>query len=172
MSAVAAAKAKAGAAAKAAAGGEPTTPPEERAHAAAVRHGAGTGTGAGTGGVARAELPPSRIDMDCRQKYVLCEVRGPGADEKRYIVRGSRLASYHVNCAEPLLEELKACEGVEYSVLGGGRIEASSERRTIQVYGHSYGFPWANDEFKHDVAAAVLKLLYPAYLVTTSNEGY
>ncbi len=110
--------------------------------------------------------------MDCRQKYVLCEVRRPGEEEKRYIVRGSRLASYHVNCAEPLLEELKACGGVEYSVLGGGRIEASSERRSVLVYGHSYGFPWANDEFKHDVAAAVLKLLYPTYTVTTSNEGY
>ncbi len=171
MSAVAGANAKAGAGAKAAAEGEPTTTPEERAHAAAVRHGAGAGAGAGKGFV-RAKLPPSRIDMDCRQKYVLCEVRGAGEDDKHYIVRGSRLASYHVNCAEPLLEELKACEGVEYSVLGGGRIEASSARRAIRVYGHSYGFPWANQEFKHDVAAAVLKLLYPAYAVTTSNEGY
>ena len=57
-------------------------------------------------------------------------------------------------------------------VLGGGRIEMDSRRKSIHVFGHSYGFPWRGGVFRHDLTQAVCRRAYPDFEVTTSNDGY
>ena len=138
--------------------GEPTTTAEERAEAATLRTTEG----------AAAEVAPTVAGCvfagPGRQKYVLVQA---GA---RYFVRGDPRASYHMDAARPLVEELRAME-VAHEVLGGGRIQFEPEKKTIHIYGHSMGFPWQG-EYRHDLSAKVCQEAYPDFAVTTSNEGY
>jgi hypothetical protein len=138
-------------------GGEPTTTAEERAEAATLR----TTEGA-------AEVAPTVAGCvfagPGRQKYVLVQAG------TRYFVRGDPRASYHMDAARPLVEELRAME-VAHEVLGGGRIQFEPDAKTIHIYGHSMGFPWQG-EYRHDLSAKVCQEAYPDFAVTTSNEGY
>ena len=139
-------------------GDEPTTTAEERAEAATLR----------TTDGAAAEVAPTVAGCvfagPGRQKYVLVQAG------TRYFVRGDPRASYHMDAARPLVEELRAME-VAHEVLGGGRIQFEPDAKTIHIYGHSMGFPWQG-EYRHDLSAKVCQEAYPDFAVTTSNEGY
>mmetsp|Transcript_22527 Transcript_22527/g.58656 ORF Transcript_22527/g.58656 Transcript_22527/m.58656 type:complete len:177 (+) Transcript_22527:220-750(+) len=137
--------------------GEPTTTAEERAEAATLR------TTEGAAAVAPT-VAGCVFAGPGRQKYVL------GQAGTRYFVRGDPRASYHMDAARPLVEELRAME-VAHEVLGGGRIQFEPEKKTIHIYGHSMGFPWQG-EYRHDLSAKVCQEAYPDFAVTTSNEGY
>ena len=79
--------------------------------------------------------------------------------------------------AEPGAMKLKEIKteldelGVRYEVLGGGRIKHDSAAKKIEIYGFSYGFPWA-DEPRHDLSAEAVRAAFPDFEVTTSNAGY
>ena len=73
--------------------------------------------------------------------------------------------------AAPTLALLRS-RGAVYEVLGGGRIVRDDERKTIDIFGYSVGFPWENDVFRHEDSAKVVRDALPQYTVTTSNEGY
>ena len=136
---------------------EPTTTAEERAEAATLR------TTEGAAAVAPT-VAGCVFAGPGRQKYVLVQAG------TRYFVRGDPRASYHMDAARPLVEELRAME-VAHEVLGGGRIQFEPEKKTIHIYGHSMGFPWQG-EYRHDLSAMVCQEAYPDFAVTTSNEGY
>ena len=137
--------------------GEPTPTAEERAEAATLR------TTEGAAAVAPT-VAGCVFAGPGRQKYVLVQAG------TRYFVRGDPRASYHMDAARPLVEELRAME-VAHEVLGGGRIQFEPEKKTIHIYGHSMGFPWQG-EYRHDLSAKVCQEAYPDFAVTTSNEGY
>lgn len=149
----------------------PTTNAADQAEAAAMR--VGGGGGAAGGGAAASSvldsLAPVRIDTDATQKYVLIEATDAESSSK-FLVRGSQWADYHKDAARETIIELDEL-GVRYEVLGGGRIKHDSEAKTIEIYGFSYGFPWA-DEPRHDLSAEVIKVAFPDFEVTTSNAGY
>jgi hypothetical protein len=55
----------------------------------------------------------------------------------------------------------------------GGRIKHSASERSIEIYGFSYGFPWADDVYRHDLSAKLcVEAFGEGYSVTTSDEGY
>lgn len=56
----------------------------------------------------------------------------------------------------------------KYECVGGGRIQHSSEKKTIHVYGYSQGFGQAD----HKISCDLISKKYPDYKVTWSNEGY
>ncbi|KAJ8614429.1 hypothetical protein CTAYLR_000765 [Chrysophaeum taylorii] len=134
----------------------PTTNAQDQAEAAAMRKGEGRG---GT----IAGLPPCAIE-DGLQKYVLIQV-GEG-----HLVRGAVSAAYHRDAAQPCVEQLSAL-GVDYEVLGGGRIALDRASKSIKIYGFSYGFPWQGRP-RHDITADVVQAHFPGWTVTTSDEGY
>mmetsp|Transcript_2472 Transcript_2472/g.9004 ORF Transcript_2472/g.9004 Transcript_2472/m.9004 type:complete len:159 (+) Transcript_2472:1-477(+) len=136
-----------------------TTTAEERAEAAAMRSGGSGAARAGSAAVARCSLEEGI------QKYVVVEAAG------LHYVSGVCAADYHKDAARPLLDKLNAA-GLSYTVLGGGRITVDSASRTVQIYGYSYGFPWANGVFRHDLAAKVVEQAYEGWDVKTSDEGY
>lgn len=135
----------------------PTTNAQDQAEAAAMR--SGSGSESRVGGLTSCQIE------DGKQKYVLIRVGD------RHLVRGAVSAAYHRDAARPTVERLRAA-GVDYEILGGGRIVVDRPKQAISIYGYSMGFPWTNGEFKHDVAAQVVKEHYPGWLVTTSNDGY
>lgn len=57
-------------------------------------------------------------------------------------------------------------------VMGGGRIKHDSSSKTIDIYGFSYGFPWPEGVYRHDISAEVIRKHYPGFTVTTRNDGY
>ncbi|KAA8491214.1 14 kDa phosphohistidine phosphatase [Porphyridium purpureum] len=156
--------------------GERTTTPEERARAAALRKGS-------TGAAAEKESEAPRrktvfdtigsvaIDEDARQKYVLIQIGYDG--RTRHLVRGSKHAPYHLDAAEPTLKMLAQSRlpGLSYEVLGGGRIMHDSQKKKINIFGHSYGFPWSNGPLHH-VSAALVQESFPDFHIETSDEGY
>jgi hypothetical protein len=108
------------------------------------------------------------ISADSRFKYVLIKAK---ADEGEvYLVRGHTQADYHADAAEATVNELQR-RGVWYNVLGGGRIAHVADAKTLEVYGHSKGFPWQN-EFMHYVTADLCRAAYPDYTVSWRNDGY
>jgi hypothetical protein len=100
--------------------------------------------GGGEGGAAvqsvAEDLPAVEIGVHGRFKYVLIEVATSDGG-CRHVVRGVLGAQYHMDAAQPTLALLQGC-GASFTVLGGGRIEHDPTAKTIQIYGHSYGFPW------------------------------
>jgi len=103
--------------------GMATTTAEERAEAAAMKRGA-------TGSVSSAaalDLPSVVLEMGV-QKYVLIRAGD------QHFVRGSLAAAYHKDAARPTVNELRT-RGVDYEVLGGGRIRADPDDKSILVYG-------------------------------------
>jgi len=143
-----------------------TTTPQERAEAASLRTFDGKGAATDEEG-ARALPRRVEIDYDAKQKYVLVQTKSTAS----YFVRGSENASYHKDAGRPLFEELRALS-IPYEVLGGGRIEHSTNEATIKIYGFSYGFPWKDEISRHNITAQILKAEYPGYKVTFSDDGY
>mmetsp|Transcript_12651 Transcript_12651/g.20450 ORF Transcript_12651/g.20450 Transcript_12651/m.20450 type:complete len:182 (-) Transcript_12651:152-697(-) len=141
------------------------TTPEERAKAELLRSGGGgCSVEDSLDGVA-----PFEIDQDAKQKYVL--IRVGNGNEERFLVRGKKFAAYHVNAAQATLDILRE-RGVEYTVLGGGRIRHSNEQKTIDVFGYSYGFPWDGGVKRHDITVSVLQNGFPEYKVRVTDEEY
>ncbi|KAJ8985584.1 hypothetical protein NQ317_015075 [Molorchus minor] len=69
------------------------------------------------------------------------------------------------------LQDLKASNTIRdwrSKVLGGGRINHDAAAKSIKVYGYSQGYGKAD----HRVAVDVLKMQYPGYDVSYSDEGY
>lgn len=102
---------------------------------------------------ADAETDSARENSDKRQvanvsidegthKYVLISaVRADvGGGERQHFVVSRRGAAYHRDAAEPFVEELERCGYSRINILGGGRIALNSEKKTISIYGYSYGF--------------------------------
>ena len=103
-------------------------------------------------------------------RYVLIEATNVAEFASKYLVRGDQWADYHKDAALETLIELDEL-GVRYNVLGGGRIKHDSASKRIEIYGFSYGFPWA-DEPRHDLSAEAVRTAFPEFEVTTSNAGY
>jgi phosphohistidine phosphatase len=114
-------------------------------------------------------IPNVTID-EGRHKYVLVSAISPNANERQYFVVSKRGAAYHRNAAEPLVDSLERCGYRSIDVTGGGRIDLDCTKKTIHVYGHSYGFGLAD----HALSKSVI-LQDPRFAdfdVTWSNEGY
>ena len=119
-----------------------------------------------------ADVPRAEID-DGLQKYVLVKVQDEGGKD-HWFVRGNCGAAYHNDAATPLVRLLED-KGVYYDVVGGGRILHDAAAKSIKVYGHSYGFPWAGGEYQHDKSCEVLREKYTDYKssdIFFENEGY
>lgn len=135
-----------------------------------MRTGSGAAVGGGAALSAFESLASVKIDSDATQKYVLIEATNAAESASKYLVRGDQWADYHKDAARDTLIELDEI-GVRYEVLGGGRIKHDSASKKIEIYGFSYGFPWA-DEPRHDLSAEALSAAFPDFEVTTSNAGY
>eukprot|EP00536_Pseudo-nitzschia_multiseries_P002926 jgi/Psemu1/301681/fgenesh1_kg.41_\ len=94
----------------------------------------------------------------------------PGSNERQNFVVSRAHAAYHCNAAEPMVETLEASGYKSISVTGGGRIALNTDKRTVSVYGFSYGFGLAD----HALSVSVIKSdeRYQDYEVTWSNDGY
>jgi phosphohistidine phosphatase len=94
----------------------------------------------------------------------------PSGTERQHFVVSKRGAHYHRNAAEPFVEFLEENDYSSIDIHGGGRIALDSTKKTISVFGYSYGFGLAD----HSISKAVI-LKDPRYKdfdVTWSNEGY
>jgi phosphohistidine phosphatase len=114
-------------------------------------------------------IPNVSIDGGAH-KYVLISALIPGAEERQHFVVSRRGAHYHRNVAEPFVEDLERRGYKSIDILGGGRIALDTEKRTISVYGYSYGFGLAD----HALSKAVIMKdpRFQDYEVTWSNDGY
>ncbi len=119
------------------------------------------------------------IDQDATQKYTLIRtwvLKNEETVESSLLVRGNRFAEYHKETCRSLIHTINNLEvggmSFRYSVLGGGRIKHDSATKTILIYGYSYGFPWRDGEFRHDLAKKVVLERFPEFNVETSNAGY
>ena len=111
---------------------------EEKIREANERAGsAGSAAGAPAGGA--QALPPSVKIESGANKYVLVTATSPTGGSL-FLVHSSAAAEYHKDVASPLVASLLAAGCGAVKVRGGGRIERNDERRTIDVYGFSYGF--------------------------------
>eukprot|EP00510_Aplanochytrium_minuta_P006053 CAMPEP_0184010172 /NCGR_PEP_ID=MMETSP0954-20121128/3052_1 /TAXON_ID=627963 /ORGANISM="Aplanochytrium sp, Strain PBS07" /LENGTH=166 /DNA_ID=CAMNT_0026289705 /DNA_START=216 /DNA_END=716 /DNA_ORIENTATION=- len=158
-----------------------TTTAEERAQAAAMREGQNKSSSEDQSSKSSedvkqailSEVPEVEIDADHKQKYVLIEVNATNLEKPVHLVRGRKWASYHKDVAEPTLTKLARCSvpGLRYNVLGGGRILHDSQVPKIEVYGYSYGFPWKDDVYRHEIAAELIKVAYPDFEVIHINDS-
>lgn len=57
---------------------------------------------------------------------------------------------------------------LDCDTLGGGRISHDPSKKSIHIYGYSQGFGKAD----HELAAEMLKKVYPDFKISTSDEGY
>eukprot|EP00539_Tryblionella_compressa_P019003 CAMPEP_0178871030 /NCGR_PEP_ID=MMETSP0747-20121128/7390_1 /TAXON_ID=913974 /ORGANISM="Nitzschia punctata, Strain CCMP561" /LENGTH=157 /DNA_ID=CAMNT_0020538185 /DNA_START=139 /DNA_END=615 /DNA_ORIENTATION=+ len=114
-------------------------------------------------------LPNVTIDEGAH-KYVLISAVAPAGEERQHFVVSRRGAHYHRNAAEPFIEALERSGYKSISVNGGGRIALDNTKRTISVYGYSYGFGLAD----HALAKAIILKdpRYKDYEVSWSNDGY
>ena len=103
-------------------------------------------------------------------KYVLITAVLPGSNERQHFVVSRRNAAYHRNAAEPMVEALERSGYKSISILGGGRIALDTDKRSISVYGYSYGFGLAD----HALSKSIIEndQRWKDYEVTWSNEGY
>lgn len=113
------------------------------------------------------------IDGNGTFKYILIRVYGPdkGGNEEpasKLIVRGYQRASYHVDIYEEVQAKQLKPLGLECECEGGGRIKHDRDERRLLVYGYSQGFGRA----QHQLAVDLLKVTYPDYEVTWTNDGY
>jgi phosphohistidine phosphatase len=151
-------------------GAGPTTNAADQAEAAAMRTGGSAAAAGSASASAFASLASVKIDADATQKYVLIEATSVVEGASKYLVRGDQWADYHKDAARDTLIELGEL-GARYEVLGGGRIKHDSASKKIEIYGFSYGFPWA-DEPRHDLSAEAVQAAFPDFEVTISNAGY
>lgn len=59
--------------------------------------------------------------------------------------------------------------GLTYEVHGGGRIHHRAKK--VEIYGHSYGFPWKGEP-RHAETAEICKVALPGHEVIWHNDGY
>ncbi|RZF34657.1 hypothetical protein LSTR_LSTR010822 [Laodelphax striatellus] len=71
------------------------------------------------------------------------------------------------HCLKVQAKQLKPL-GLECECEGGGRIKHDRDERRLLVYGYSQGFGRA----QHQLAVDLLKVTYPDYEVTWTNDGY
>lgn len=117
-----------------------------------------------------ANIEQADIDSSGVFKYVLIRVhsREKGDDSEVDIVRGYATAEFHADIYDKVSEELERSGDLDCECIGGGRIKHDAQEKKIHVYGYSVGFGRAN----HAVTTEKLKVRYPDYEVTWSNEGY
>lgn len=115
------------------------------------------------------KMPNVRI-AEGAHKYVLISALSPDKNEREYFVTSKKHAAYHRNAAEPFVDELERNGYRSISILGGGRINLDSEKKTIFIYGYSYGFGLADHAISKSVV--VNDPQWKAYEVSWSNEGY
>jgi hypothetical protein len=83
---------------------------------------------------------PNVTIADGAHKYVLISAILPGGNERQNFVCSKRGASYHMNCAEPMVEALERSGYSSINVSGGGRIFLDEDNKKISIFGYSYGF--------------------------------
>lgn len=114
------------------------------------------------------QIPDVDIDTQGKFKYILIEVSDPDTKEKKYIVRGYRDCSYHVDIFEKVEPEILKLK-CRAKCVGGGRILHKPDVKAILIYGYSQGFGQAD----HTITHKLVKARYPDYTdVQWSNEGY
>jgi phosphohistidine phosphatase len=113
---------------------------------------------------------PSVNIEEGKNKYVLISACVPGENQRQNFVVSSRFAQYHKDAAEPFVEILERNHYTNSRINGGGRIALNREKKTIAIYGYSYGFGLAD----HALSKAVVEKddRYTDYEITWSNEGY
>lgn len=98
----------------------------------------------------------------------MIEVEDPESGAKKYIVRGYKKCSFHVDIfetVEPSVTKLK-CKA---NCVGGGRILHNPEAKSILIYGYSQGFGRAD----HTITHGLVKDKFKNYNdISWSNEGY
>ncbi|XP_073496733.1 14 kDa phosphohistidine phosphatase [Phyllobates terribilis] len=115
------------------------------------------------------QIPVVDIDLDGVFKYVLIRVNvKEGSEEYKDIVRGYGWAEYHADIYDKVASEIEKARVYDCECLGGGRINHNSSSRKIHIYGYSVGFGQA----RHASTMELIKLKYPDYEVTCSDEGY
>jgi phosphohistidine phosphatase len=114
-------------------------------------------------------IPNVSVD-EGRHKYVLVSALAPHANERQHFVVSKRGAAYHRNAAEPFVDALERSGYRSIDIMGGGRIDLDCTKKSIHVYGYSYGFGLAD----HALSKSVLLQdpRFRDYDVTWSNEGY
>lgn len=101
-------------------------------------------------------------------KYVLVAAQLSPSSPKCHFIKSLLNADYHKDAAAPLLHDLRAHTNVD--VLGGGRIDLSTSKKYIKLYGFSYGFGPCD----HSIGASLISKdpRYEGFTVETSDEGY
>lgn len=114
------------------------------------------------------QIPNVAIDASGKFKYILIQVTDPETKEKKYIVRGFKSCSYHIDIfemVEPEISKLK-CKA---KCVGGGRIIHKPEVKSIFIFGYSQGFGRAD----HTITCNLIKEKYSDYSdISWSNDGY
>ena len=102
-------------------------------------------------------------------KYVLISAVLPGGGERQHFVVSGR-GEYHRNVAENFVPSLEQTGYSSIRILGGGRIALDDAKKTISIYGYSYGFGLAD----HALSKSVVQRddRYKDFKITWSNEGY
>ncbi|VEU41819.1 unnamed protein product [Pseudo-nitzschia multistriata] len=113
---------------------------------------------------------PNVTMAEGKHKYVLMSAVLPNSSERQNFVVSSAFASYHRDAAEPMVAALESSGYKSVAITGGGRISLDTNKRSISVYGFSYGFGLAD----HALSVSVIKNdeRYKDFDVTWSNEGY
>lgn len=115
------------------------------------------------------QIPNVSIDEGAH-KYVLLSAILPGGGERQHFVVSQTDAEYHRSVAEPYVEALERRGYKSIRILGGGRIALSHAKKTISIYGYSYGFGLADHSLSKSIVEKDPK--YEKYNITWSNEGY
>ncbi|CAH1639388.1 unnamed protein product [Spodoptera littoralis] len=112
-------------------------------------------------------LPKVDIDPTGVFKYIMLNVydKTKVNVEPVLIVRGYKRCNYHSDIYDEVQERLQP---LDCEPLGGGRISHDPENKKIHIYGYSQGYGKAD----HDMAAKLIKKVYPGYSITVSDEGY
>uniref|UniRef100_A0A915Q0G1 Sex-regulated protein janus-B n=1 Tax=Setaria digitata TaxID=48799 RepID=A0A915Q0G1_9BILA len=111
------------------------------------------------------DVPDAKIDSNGVFKYILIKVTEKASRKEKLIVRGYAHCPFHGDILDETEKELGP--SYELQCLGGGRIKHKSEHN-ILVYGYSQGYGPAD----HQKSVDILKVAYPSYKITFSNEGY
>jgi phosphohistidine phosphatase len=95
---------------------------------------------------------------------------GKNNRERQHFVVSKKNANYHRNAAEPMVAALERSGYKSISILGGGRIALDKDKKTISIYGYSYGFGLAD----HALSKSIIEMDpdWKEYTITWSNEGY
>lgn len=114
-------------------------------------------------------IPNVSIDSGAH-KYVLISAILPGGRERQHYVVSRRGAHYHRNAAEPFVDALEGSGYLSIQILGGGRIALDEGKKSIHIYGYSYGFGLADHALSKSVVEKDPR--YQNFDITWSNDGY